>query len=258
MATSLEMDALMMEKKGLAKHLLPFRSETGGNEIITIFQTRVLFTHNMSHLFAISLALAFICITTYKRYGFYACIMTGNLYKTIELIFVQDSLWSGLHYAMIIFGHSHIGGITTCFLLEKTSKEIACLYIWLAIILFSFLLEVSEYMLNYLTIFSYWSTMHKAIVIQLLVGAVISGTGALSFWSTKLGFITPFQTGNFFRLAESIYKWSRNYAQVLYFFSLLSPLHVVSFDCIDLIAAQHHMYNLITLRLLIGFPQGPW
>lgn len=139
------------------------------------------FHHPILHIVLIVFSLGYYNAVTLEDFGVFATVMTGN--GVAFFIALQGNNYIlAAFLLLIIFSHSFLGTLLDCFLLEWCKdRRLAYFYI----ILFLTLNGVATAVLAHYNGLS----LNYTWILSILLGAQVH-------WSSKFGFVLPYQTGD--------------------------------------------------------------
>lgn len=177
----------------MAKHPIP-------REIFTLLGRKCLFAYSVSHIALLAMTFGYANIVTVYRFGVYSSLMTPNSIN-IAVLYYNKQYNDSLFASSIIASHLVIGISVDCYLLNSfKSREhtFGVLMILLAVCCVITDLVVAESGL-----------IHSRYIVCFL-SAVL---GAISHWTSKLGYVVMLFDGNFLKFVESNYKFLSGYTQ---------------------------------------------
>lgn len=177
----------------MAKHPIP-------REIFTLLGRKCLFAYSVSHISLLAMTFAYANIITVYRFGIYSSLMTPNSIN-IAVLYYNNRYNDSLFASSIISSHLVIGISLDCFLLNYfKSREHT---FGVLMILFAVSCVLTDLVL------AESGLMHSRYIVCLL-SAVL---GAISHWTSKLGYVVMLFDGNFLRFVEANYKFLGGYSQ---------------------------------------------
>jgi hypothetical protein len=177
----------------MAKHPIP-------REIFSLLGRKCLFAYSVSHIALLATTFAYANIVTFYRFGVYSSLMTPNCI-TVAVLYYNKQYNDSLFECCIISSFLVIGISLDCFLLNSfKSREytFGVLMLLLAVACVLTDLVVAESGL-----------IHSRYIVCIL-SAVL---GAISHWTSKLGYVVMLFDGNFMKFVESNYKFLSGYSQ---------------------------------------------
>jgi hypothetical protein len=177
----------------MAKHPIP-------REIFTLLGRKCLFAYSVSHIALLAMTFAYANIITVYRFGVYSSLMTPNSIN-IAVYYYNNQFNDSLFACCIISSFLVIGISLDCYLLNSfKSREYT---FGVLMLLFAISCVLTD------LVVAKSGLMHSRYIVCIL-SAVL---GAISHWTSKLGYVVMLFDGNFMKFVESNYKFLSGYSQ---------------------------------------------
>lgn len=178
----------------MAKHPVP-------REMFTILGRKCLIAYPISHLSFLAMIFGYINIITVYRFSVYSSLMTGNGINIALDVYHRN--YSNAYFDLsVIVSHIIFGVSFDCYLLN-TLKSRENTYALLAILLGLACILVDIICLKN-------DKLENKRYVVIILSSIL---GALSHWTSKLGYVVIFLTGNLIKWAEANYKFMAGYSQ---------------------------------------------
>jgi uncharacterized membrane protein YoaK (UPF0700 family) len=164
-----------------------------------IFGDSYTFAYSLIHLSLLSFTFGFANVNSLLRFGVFSAMMSGN--AILNFLDLEIGDYRDICFNLSIILSFLFGTLLSCFILEKTNdRYVSFGIIYLCVVLTVCLVEINE-------IISHGNCT------RYLMCFVSCAMGGISEWTTKLGYVVMFQTGNLMRLTEMIFKFICGYSQ---------------------------------------------
>jgi len=213
------------------------------------------FQYSFWHLLLIAFTYGYVNAYSLVKYGVFSTMVTGNCINMAAALAAGD--YSRTWYlATIIVSQSLFGPLLSCVLLDVTNSRSRS-YIWMSglLCLTCFIVDI----LHSCTITDYCDNDALNLFELCLLGFT---SGALMHWTSKLGYVPMFATGNLLRLSEACYRMCFNIG--LGGPKLRGDMVILTFNFLVFVSsvAVHSLYiersNLTLFVVTATFPLHVW
>ncbi len=214
-------------------------------DVFTINGVSYAFACSVSHLSLLAFLFCYTNVTTYFKFGCFSSMMTGNF--ILMVIDIETNNFDLAVFKLVVILCNILGGTFLDCILSKYYNDRRDVF---AINLL--LLTIGLFITNLEFMFESISYNRYYVCIETIV------MGSLFHWSSKLGYVVVFQTGNLVKLAEALFKYLFGYTQggvKLRGDIIILLTNVISYGIGAAIAAPVVRYNFeSSAPLLVTFP----
>lgn len=169
-------------------------------DVFTIFNVTYAFACSVSHLMLLAFLFCYTNVTTYFKFGCFSSMMTGNF--ILMVIDIEKNEINLAVFKLIVIICNILGGTFLDCILSKYFVDRRDVFaINLLLLLIGIFITNLEFIFKPIAYNKYYVCIETIIM------------GSLFHWSSKLGYVVVFQTGNLVKLAEALFKYLFGYSQ---------------------------------------------